>query len=151
MEAKMRRIECILIAVFLVPFLSAYADTENTEEAETIGPEKQAVASAEAWLSLVDEGEYEKSWEAAADYFKQAITVEQWEQSLRAARAPLGAVVSREVRSASYVTELPGAPDGEYVVIQFATSFEHKKSATETVTPMKEKDGSWKVSGYYIK
>jgi hypothetical protein len=45
----------------------------------------------------------------------------------------------------------PGAPDGEYVVIQFETSFEKKKSSIETITPIKEKDGSWRVSGYYIK
>jgi hypothetical protein len=45
---------------------------------------------------------------------------------------------------------LPGAPDGEYVVIQYATRFEHKPSIIETVTPMLDKDGSWKVSGYFI-
>jgi DNA polymerase (family 10) len=28
---------------------------------------------------------------------------------------------------------------------------DHKKQAVETVTPMKEKDGSWRVSGYFIK
>jgi len=37
------------------------------------------------------------------------------------------------------------------VVIQFETSFEKKKSSIETITPMKEKDESWRVSGYYIK
>lgn len=54
-------------------------------------------------------------------------------------------------RGRSSPTSLPGAPDGEYVVIQFETSFEKKKSSLETVTPMKEKDGAWRVSGYYIK
>ena len=44
-----------------------------------------------------------------------------------------------------------GAPDGEYVVIQFSASFAHKKSALETITPMLEKDGKWRVSGYYMK
>ncbi|HEX3698552.1 MAG TPA: DUF4019 domain-containing protein [Polyangia bacterium] len=34
------------------------------------------------------------------------------------------------------MTTLPGAPDGKYVVIQFATSFERKKEAVETITPM---------------
>ncbi len=35
-------------------------------------------------------------------------------------------------------TSLPGAPDGEYVVIEFITSFSNKKSAIETVTPKME-------------
>jgi hypothetical protein len=46
---------------------------------------------------------------------------------------------------------LPGAPDGEYVVIQYQTAFQNKKSAIETVTPMLDKDGHWRVAGYYIK
>ncbi len=152
MEAEMRSILVALVVVLLVPLLLVHADTESTkEEAEIASPEQQAIASAETWLVLVDEGDYQKSWETAAEYFKQAITQEQWEQSLRAVRPPLGAVISREVSSATYATELPGAPDGEYVAIQFDSSFENKKSAVETVTPMKEDDGFWKVSGYYIK
>jgi Protein of unknown function (DUF4019) len=35
--------------------------------------------------------------------------------------------------------------------MEFNTSFEHKAAATETVTPMKDVDGQWRVSGYYIK
>ncbi len=57
----------------------------------------------------------------------------------------------RKVRNQTYTTSVPGAPDGEYVVIQFDTSFQNKKSAIETVTPMLDKDGKWRVSGYYIK
>ena len=49
------------------------------------------------------------------------------------------------------MTSMPGAPDGEYVVIQYSTNFQNKKSAIETVTPMKNKGGEWRVSGYYIK
>ena len=53
--------------------------------------------------------------------------------------------------SRTYVTELPGAPDGQYVVIQFKTAFANKQSAIETVTPMLEEDGRWLVAGYFIK
>jgi hypothetical protein len=112
---------------------------------------KLALSSAETWLSLVDEGKYAESWNEAAGYFKGAVKQEQWQEMLKAARKPLGKVISREVKSKSYHTSLPGAPDGEYVVIQFDTSFENKKSAIETVTPTKDKDGKWRVSGYFIK
>ena len=113
--------------------------------------EKAAVSAAEQWVSLVDRGEYGESWKEAAEYFRNAVKPEQWEQSARAARKPLGKLVSRKVKSTAYTTSLPGAPDGEYFVIEFSTSFEHKKSAIETVTPMMDKDGRWRVSGYYIK
>lgn len=37
------------------------------------------------------------------------------------------------------------------VVIQYDTNFEHKSGAVETVVPKLEKDGNWRVSGYFIK
>ncbi len=111
----------------------------------------KAVEAAKKWLALVDQGKYGKSWAAAADYFKGAVTEKQWEQAATAIRSPPGKVITRKLKSKQYATSLPGAPDGEYLVIQFETSFENKKASVETVTPMKEKDGSWRVSGYYIK
>ncbi|MEA1992696.1 MAG: DUF4019 domain-containing protein, partial [Thermodesulfobacteriota bacterium] len=71
--------------------------------------------------------------------------------SMQAVKKPLGKILSRKLKSKNYMTSLPDAPDGEYVVIQFETSFENKKSALETVTPMLDKDGKWRVSGYFIK
>lgn len=113
--------------------------------------ENKAVEAAKTWLALIDEEKYGESWETAAVYFKNATTKEKWEQMLTAVREPLGKLVSRELKSKIYKKSLPGAPDGEYVVIQFTTSFENKKSGIETVTPMLDRDGKWRVSGYYIK
>jgi hypothetical protein len=112
--------------------------------------EKSAVSASASWLSLVDEGKYSESWDQAAGYFRNAVTKDQWVASLKAVRTPLGKIVSRKVKSKTYTRTLPGAPDGEYVVIQYETQFENKKSATETVTPLLDKDGKWRVSGYYI-
>ena len=110
-----------------------------------------AVAGTEKWLGIVDEGKYGESWKEAAEYFRNAVKQDQWEQAVQAVRQPLGKLVSRKVKSTSYQTSLPGAPDGQYVVIEFETSFENKKLAIETVTPMMDKEGKWQVSGYYIK
>jgi hypothetical protein len=115
------------------------------------GPEAMATNEAKAWLALVDEGKVGESWDGAAKLFKGAVTRGKWQDAVAATRGRLGKVVSRDVKSAKFATTLPGAPDGKYVVIQFDTAFEKKKKAVETVTPMQEADGSWKVSGYYIK
>ena len=114
-------------------------------------PERVAQQAAEAWLALIDSGTYGESWQQSASLFKAAVTQSQWEAAMRASREPLGKVVSRKLLSAAYTQSLPGAPDGEYVVIQYETRFEHKQSAVETVTPMLDKDGKWRVSGYFIK
>ena len=110
-----------------------------------------ATEAAESWLGLVDTGEYSKSWLESSELFRNAVTQEQWTRSMTAVRGPLGELVSRKVKSAEYATELPGAPDGEYVVIRFETVFANKKAAIETVTPMKDPDGVWRVSGYFVK
>ena len=113
--------------------------------------EKAAVESAQAWLAVMDAGSYSKCWEEAAAALKSAVSQADFEKSLRAVRAPLGKMVSRKIKSQQYATSLPGAPDGEYVVIQYDATFEHKANAVETITPMLDKEGKWKVSGYYIK
>ena len=71
--------------------------------------------------------------------------------TLKGLLGSLGKMKSRVKQDADYRTSLPGSPAGEYVVIIFKTTFANKKDAIETVTPMKDKDGKWRVSGYYIK
>ena len=119
--------------------------------APAAGAPPAAVEAARAWLGLVDNGEFSKSWQEAAAYFRGAISRENWIRALDGTRSPLGGLVSRKLESAVYATSLPGAPDGEYVVIRFATEFANKGTAVETVTPMKDPDGVWRVSGYFIK
>ena len=113
--------------------------------------EDQVVAVAEQWLALADKGDSATTWEMAAGYFQRTVSKEQWSQAFSAARGPLGALRSRQLQSKQRTTTLPGVPDGDYLILQFATSFEKKQSAIETVTPMREPDGTWKVAGYYIK
>ena len=110
-----------------------------------------AKKSAESWLAVVDKGDYAASYDEAASIFKLAITKEDWLQKVRAARGPLGKMISRKLKLMQYETTLPGAPDGEYVVVQYDTSFENKRSAVETITPTLDKDGQWRVSGYFIR
>ena len=82
---------------------------------------------------------------------KNAASNEQWTEKLKASRAPLGKVASRKLKTATYKTSLRGAPEGKYVVIRFNSSFENEKEVIETITPMLDKDGQWRVSGYNIK
>jgi len=110
-----------------------------------------AIRAAKNWLVLVDTGNYGTSWDNASELFKKSIARDMWQQSIETVRPPMGNLKSRNLISATYTRALPGAPDGEYVVIRFQSSFANKKSAIETVTPMKDPDGSWRVSGYFIK
>ena len=135
----------LLITVLLV--ISITLSTQASE------PEVIEAARGEtvAWLSLTDTGLYESSWDSASALFRAAISKEDWVRSLSAVRSPIGALESRKMATAEFNATLPGAPDGEYVVFQFKSSFEHKATALETVTAMKGVDGVWRVAGYFIK
>jgi hypothetical protein len=115
------------------------------------GPEAKAVAAAKSWLAQIDAGKYGPSWDAAAATFRSAVTRTDWERMAASARVPFGKLLSRKLAASKAVTSLPGAPDGNYVVVQFKTSFEHKAQAVETVTAVLESDGAWRVTGYFIK
>lgn len=136
----------VVSALLLFTLWPQTATTQATQKVEQL-----AQKSAEAWLALIDSGKYAESWDEASQMFKGAVTKDQWASTVKGARVPLGAVQSRKFKSATYTKTLPGAPDGEYVVIQYDTSFANKQSAVETITPMLDKDGKWRVSGYYIK
>lgn len=139
----MRKTACAVATLFLCCWPVFGQDHGATVEA--------AEKSAQSWLSVVDSGHYGESWEKAAVDFQSKITKQKWESSLQSVRAPLGAVRSRNLKTATYTTDLPHAAKGEYVLLQYQTSFANLKSAIETVAPMKEVDGSFKVSGYYIR
>jgi hypothetical protein len=108
------------------------------------------VAAAESWLKLVDDGKYDDSWDEAASFFRGSMPKAQWNTTVGGVRKPLGKLDSRKVKSVKSAKSLPGAPDGDYVVILFDASYAGKKTAIETVTPMKDA-GTWRVSGYYIR
>lgn len=112
--------------------------------------EAQAVAAAKSWLELVDKGAIGQAWSQSAPFLKTAAPKQKFIAQVKPLRDAFGKVLSRTLKSKTYTTSAPGAPDGEYVIIQFDTSFENKKNAVETITPMKDK-GQWKVSGYFIK
>lgn len=137
----------IMLAVLSLTVLASTAQIASGSD----HPEAAAQSAAVTWLALIDAGDYSASWNAASSLFRQHVSQSQWQTAAAGARAPFGALKSRKLQSATYTRTLPGAPDGEYVVVTFASTFENKASAIETVTPMVDADGTWRVSGYYIR
>lgn len=113
--------------------------------------EANALEAADRWLALIDRGDAAASWVEAADLFRAAVDEARWVESLRRAQEPLGRPVERKLRSMNYTTELPGAPDGEYVVLEYDTRFQRKRRGTETVVMMKEHGEEWRASGYHVR
>jgi hypothetical protein len=112
--------------------------------------ETAASAAAASWLALVDAGKYGDSWKEAASLFKAQLSQQQWDDALTKVRKPQGDLVSRKPKSATHKTSLPGAPDGDYFVLKFDTSYAKLPAAVETVTLMLDKDGKWRAAGFFI-
>ncbi len=53
--------------------------------------------------------------------------------------------------STSRSSFLPGAPPGTYVVLVYRSSFAKLTAAREQVTVAREKDGTWRVVGYFVR
>lgn len=149
--AKWRTWAVLGVVTCLVEFNLVALLGERAAAAERTSDTQAAVAAAEAWLAGIDAGHYAESWDQAAELFRKAVPKATWAAQLEGVRAPLGKLETRRVKSTQAATSLPGAPDGHYVVIQFDAAYANKKSAVETVTPVLEKDGAWRVSGYYIR
>ncbi len=131
--------------------IKAEFDEAQTKAKAAIAESKKALAAAEKWLALLDDGKYAETWNESAAFFRKGVSKEKWTATMKNLLAPMGRVESRTRQDADYRTVLPGSPKGEYVVFSFKTVYANKPAAIETVTPMKDKDGKWRVSGYYIK
>ncbi len=123
-------------------------------------PEDAAQAAAEAWLRLVDGGGYAASWDQAGSVLKAAVKQAEWGETVKGARAPLGRLVSRKLKSRQYTESMPTSQviggkvytwgHGKYVTIEYDAAFTNKGSAVERVTTIADRDGAWRVAGYAV-
>ncbi len=101
--------------------------------------EQTAIQCAQDWLALVDKGKYLESWEGLADILKENTTKEQWVNDLTQSRKPLGKPLSRKLQ---YKNKSSEPSIGEYLIFQFQTSFETRKTVIEAVSVIKQKGPS---------
>ncbi|MGE4538676.1 MAG: DUF4019 domain-containing protein [Desulfovibrio sp.] len=146
-------IAILLLCLLCIPAVAAAQGDAPSDGAPAPITEEQkpAIKAAKTWLAGIDAGNYAESWQKAAPSFQKYITEKDWATALTAIRKPLGTLGSRSVTRAKSLTTMPGAPDGAYVVMEFAATFANKKIAFETVTFARQADDSWRAVGYYIR
>jgi hypothetical protein len=121
---------------------------EKNSEAQAI-KEATARVAAERWVALLDAREYGKAWDQCAKAFRDRVTRQQWVEGIPKSREPFGAMKARRVEVSSYRTTLAGMPEGEYVTVRFATTFEKQPETQELITLVYE-GGVWRPLGYRI-
>jgi len=137
----------LIASIVLAAAISGVSRAEEPQPADRAA----AQAAAQTWLELIDAGNFEASWTSASSLFRARVSQAQWGNAVAGVRDTLGPLKSRTLQSVTLQHSFPGASDGSYITIKYATVFANKASATETVTPMLEADGTWHVSGYYVR
>jgi Protein of unknown function (DUF4019) len=115
-----------------------------------ITEEQAAERQALGFLGYLDHGRYADSYAYTGMLIRAQLDRDAFAKQLEKARAGVGALMSRELINATYSTTVPGAPEGQYVVLNYGASFANRQQAEETLTLAFAK-GYWRVSGYYIK
>jgi len=137
-----------LLRAALVPVAVALAPARVFAQ----DPRSTAVAAAARdWLALVDRGDTAGAYKAAGAKFRSTMASEAWGNALNSQRAPRGKLLQRSLAQTSFKAGLPGAPEGEYAVLLFRTSFEKAPDAGESLTLERDRDGVWRVVGYFIR
>src|SRR5271170_8017877 len=109
--------------------------------------DEEAALTGQKWLALLDDQKYEESWTRAGSMFRSEVMQDQWVAVLKRLREPMGPMISRTTARVDFVKTLRGAPDGDYAIIHFTTSFKNKSDVTERLTLVTE-DGRWQAAAY---
>lgn len=133
----------LMIALFII-FLPYYMDKPDEKQAMA------AKAAAADFLQLVDADRFAESWQQSASLLKEKITEDQWVEQLTKTRRIAGAHKSRSQEEITYSTGAKDSPEGEYILLIYASSFENKAEVKEMVTVMHDSDQRWRVAGYFI-
>lgn len=150
-----RGLAAVLLAASLVPApLRAMQGPPPTAAPQAddphAGDELAAQRQALGFLSYLDQGRFADSYAYTGMLIRAQLDRDAFSNQVQKTRVGTGALQSRELMDSSYTTTLPGAPEGQYVVLHYHASFANRQDATETLTLALAK-GYWRVIGYYIK
>jgi len=117
----------------------------------TMGDDRETIAASTKWLALLDAGKYGPAWDGASPHLKSVVTRAKWIQGIGEARKPFGKLKARNAVKFARSHQMEGAPDGDYSIIEFESTFANGKRATEHIVWMLGDGDVWRVSGYYIR
>jgi hypothetical protein len=114
--------------------------------ADEMAAQRQALG----FLGYLDQGRFADSYAYTGMLIRTQLDRDAFSAQIQKTRVGTGALQSRELIDSAYSTTVPGAPEGQYVILHYHASFANRPDAVETVTLTFAK-GYWRVVGYYIK
>lgn len=143
----------LMLVVPLV--LAACGPSSVAEDADSAtdvveGIEPGVLETAQDWLALLDADDFQGSWEATGELFRNEVNAAQWRESMEEVRREMGAVTERTLHDQTLETVMPGVPVGRYVMLEYRTVFEKQPRGAELVVTMEDEHGEWQVIGYFL-
>ena len=131
------------------------ASSPSAQTTNSVSQETQASLAAEArakrFIGAVDAGDWKASWDAAGPFFQSQASLDEWVSLIQPVRTPLGKAEERRLTNVQKVQTLPGAPDGDYEILQYNTKFSGSgMMSTETVILVRN-EGDFDIAGYFIR
>ncbi|HKL88589.1 MAG TPA: DUF4019 domain-containing protein [Salinibacter sp.] len=129
----------------------AVADSADAGERATTArsPEARAKAAAESWLSRIDAGEFEESWDLAAPSLREGLSREQWIERGTRVRRQLQSLQSRTLQSSQYRdSTAQDVGDGPVAILQYVAEFDGGTTLEAVITT--RRDSTWSVAGYRV-
>lgn len=135
-----------ILIVCMLPHVYA-TETNNILE--------QVEGSARVWLALIDNEKYPDGWQQASPLLQKKTSQQEWVKMVVELRKPRRTPNARYIATANSAKSLSGFPDGDYVILQFYTTFSEKELALEAITLVKSNDTNdseiWKVAEYSMR
>jgi hypothetical protein len=158
---------CVLLALAVPPTARAQASAppaqppaKASKPAPATGLEdlqptseedKESIEAGKRWLELLDADQAGAAWDSASKQLRSIVKRDKFIADVRSVRKPLGKLASRTPLKFARAHELPGAPAGDYALIEFEAKFANGKRLTEQLVWSAESGDTWRVAGYYYR
>lgn len=146
MTRALRSFLLLTAGLLCLALLSTPATAQDQEAQDPADQTEEAREAADAWLALFDANDIEATYDAAAEAFKTQVELQDWEAQAAQVKQAVGELDGRTYMETTYADELPQAPEGDYMIVQYETQYANL-NVTEYVILVQEGD-TWRMVGF---
>ena len=125
--------------------------TEAPPVQPTLGDDKDSIEAGRKWLELLDTDKSGIAWDSASKLLQSVVKRDAFIAEMRSVRKSLGKLASRTPVKFARAHELPGAPTGDYAIIEYDAAYVNGKHLSEQVIWTIESGDIWRVAGYFYR
>jgi len=116
----------VLVGICLFIVLSGPVTAE-------VPPPDQLSIQAARYLELLDQYRFGETWQEMSTLFQALGNQNHWQRRQKIIRSTYGSLVSRQFYRIDYRQSYSLSPDGQYVIVQFKSSYQNKAETIESV------------------